>query len=127
MNKKKIISFILAISIILNFNTCLAAPNSDLIGIAKNWIISGESSRVVNTVDSDWSAFNDLAGILWGLGIFVIAIVGVTIGIRYVFAASMEEKAKIKEAMMPFIIGSVIILAALGIWKFGVEILEGMI
>lgn len=128
MNTKKIISFFIVLIIILNFNTiCFAAPNSDLIGTARNWIILGKESRANVTIDSDWTEFNDLAGVLFGIGIFVILIVGMTIGIRYVFSASSEQKAKIKDNMIPFIIGTVMILGALGIWKFVVELLEGTI
>ena len=46
-------------------------------------------------------------------------------GIKYMFA-SIEEKASMKESLWPFIIGSVIILGALTIWKFGVELFDGI-
>ena len=44
-------------------------------------------------------------------------------GIKYMFA-SLEEKASIKESLKPYIIGSVIIIGALGIWQLLVEFLN---
>ena len=74
----------------------------------------------------DWTPFNDLAGILWGVGIFTVLIIGTVLGIKYMFA-SVEEKASIKETIQPYIIGTVIILGALGIWKFLVDFLDGIV
>ena len=40
--------------------------------------------------------------------------------------ASTEERANIKQNMIPYIIGTVVILGALSIWKFLVDFLDGI-
>ena len=38
--------------------------------------------------------------------------------------SSLEEKASIKENLKPYIVGSIIIIGALGIWQLLVELLD---
>ena len=126
--KKKITTIILILILISNITVAnagfLTGPDSDLWGKAKEWIELGKSSQG-DFDNPKWNSFNDLIGILWGAGIFIIAIVGAVIGIKYMFL-SVEEKANIKESIWPFAIGSVIILGALTIWKILIEILASV-
>ena len=122
---KKIFITILIIIIFLFCNmTIVYGASSDIIQTAMNWLNLGKIESQKR--QSDWTSFNDLAGILWGIGIFTVLIVGTVLGIKYMFA-SIEEKASIKESLKPFIIGTIIILGALGIWKFMVEFLDGIV
>lgn len=127
---RKIIIIILAVIIFFNINTYVYAtsnkfadPNPDIIGTAKNWITMGENGNVVQK--PKWTDFNGLADMLWGAGIFVILIAGTILGIKYMLS-SVEEKASIKESMTPYIIGSIIILGALSIWKLCISIASSM-
>lgn len=127
MRKKVIVSVILVILIICNVSSCYAKPNWSIWSTAKNWINVGKTESQSGSVHNqlgevDKSGFNDLAGILFGAGTFVIVIVGTFLGVKYMFA-SVEERATIKGAIIPFLIGSAIILGALSIWKFGVKLL----
>ena len=124
MKKKSIIS-VLTICVLLFCNVTVSnAANSDIWGTAKKWIELGKNEKS-EYGNPKWTSFNDLAGILWGAGIFIIAIAGGILGIKYMFS-TVEEKASIKQSIWPYIIGSVIILGALTIWKFSVEILAGI-
>ena len=38
--------------------------------------------------------------------------------------AGIEERAKIKEALIPYIVGGVVIFGAFIIWKFVVDVLD---
>ena len=58
---------------------------------------------------------------LFGVGIIVALIWGLIIGIKFV-TGSIEEKAQIKEKLIPYVIGCVIIFGAFGIWKICVTI-----
>ncbi len=53
----------------------------------------------------------------------VAVIVGLIIGIRFM-VSGVDEKAKIKEELMPYVIGCFIIFGAFGIWKIIVSILS---
>lgn len=126
--KKKIIKiaiFILTVLLICSSThvQVFATADSDIVNQGKEWIKFVEEEGKNSDGRGDWTSFNDLAGILWGIGIFIVLICGVILGIKYMFA-SLEERANIKESMKPYIIGAVIILGALSIWKFLVEFLE---
>lgn len=127
MKGKMKILLILMVTILLLFSSTYitvfaSTPDSDFMEQGKSWL---ELAKKEGKADSrgNWKGFNDLAGVLWGIGIFVVVICGTILGIKYMFA-SLEERASIKESIKPYIIGTVIILGALSIWKFSVEFLE---
>lgn len=59
---------------------------------------------------------------LFALGIVLSVIVGAIIGIKLMFAG-IEEKAKIKEMIPPYVAGCVVVFGAFGIWKLVVTVL----
>lgn len=128
--KKGIIKILIFILIILLICSSMhvkvfATDDSDIVNQGKSWIKLVETEGKKDNKRGDWTAFNDVAGILWGVGIFIVLICGTILGIKYMFA-SLEERASIKESMQPYIIGTVIILGALSIWKFLVEFLDSI-
>lgn len=123
--KKFLITLICFICTITTISTTCNARD-DIIGTGENWINLGKQEQQSKNLAIDRSEFNDLAGILWNLGLFVVLTLGVTLGIKYMFS-SVEEKATIKESMTPYAIGAVIILGALTIWKIAVEFMEELI
>ena len=50
-------------------------------------------------------------------------IIGMVIGIQFM-TASVEEKAKIKESLVPYVVGCVVVFGAFGIWKLAVTVLS---
>lgn len=60
--------------------------------------------------------------ILVTIGIALTVIVGGILGIKFMIA-SAEDKAKIKEAMIPYVVGCVLIYGAFFIWKFAISII----
>ena len=63
--------------------------------------------------------------ILLAVGVAIAVIIGGIIGIK-LMTASVEEKAQVKELLVPYIVGRVIIFGGFAIWKLVVTILEGM-
>lgn len=63
--------------------------------------------------------------VLLVMGIIAIVIVGVILSIQFI-TGSLEEQAKVKEMLVPYIIGSVVILTAFTIWKIVVDILQAV-
>ena len=51
----------------------------------------------------------------------VAVVVGMVLGIQFM-AASADEKAKVKEALMPFVVGCIIVFGAFTIWKIAVNL-----
>jgi len=68
---------------------------------------------------------NSIYNILLAIGTILTVIVGVVLGIQYM-AASAEDKAKIKEKMIPYVVGCIVIYGAFGIWYFVVTVLGQM-
>jgi len=62
---------------------------------------------------------------LLGIAIMVAIIVAMVLGIQFM-AASADEKAKVKEALMPFVVGCIVVFGAFTIWKVVASILQGM-
>lgn len=135
--KKKILSFLCMVCIILFCcNYVLAINNETVTDSGKQWLDLGEDHQhkakgyatmldaaLRNTRNGN-GGLEDFAGLLMGLGIFVVAIVGVILGIRLMFTQA-DQKAKAKEALIIYLIGSVIIFGAIGIWRLLVTILDG--
>lgn len=61
---------------------------------------------------------------LWGIGLLAIFVTTVILGIKYMMVLP-QEKSRVKQALTPYVIGTVIIFGALTIWKFIIVILEG--
>lgn len=58
-------------------------------------------------------------------GIAVAIIIGLVLGIQFM-AGSVEQKAKVKDSLIPYIVGCVVIFGAFGIWKIVLTVLEGV-
>ena len=65
---------------------------------------------------------NDLYNILLVIGVIVAAIIGTILGVQFI-TGSVEQKSKVKESLIPYVVGCVVIFGAFGIWKFVVTIL----
>ena len=67
------------------------------------------------------TTINSLFNILFPLGIAVTVIMGGALGIKFM-TASAEDKAKVKESLVPYIAGCIVIYGAIGIWKLTISI-----
>ncbi len=92
--------------------------------------VLGEAGAFINTGNNNGSridaenlknASNTLYNILLTIGIFLAVAVGVYLGAKLMLA-SAEDKAKVKEALIPYIAGCVVIFGAFTIWKLATTI-----
>ena len=137
MKYKKNICFILIFFMVLFSPYIIYAvdTSTEITEQGKSWLETGENNKPNGQFGAGFDAlfsgresvaegdFKKIAGILQGLGIFVIAIVGVILGIQLMIA-SPENKAKVKQRLLIYLVGSVIIIAAVGIWQLMVSILD---
>ena len=63
--------------------------------------------------------------ILLGIGVFLAVAVGMYLAIKFMLA-SAEDKAKVKESLVPYIAGCVVIFGAFTIWKLAIVLLSGI-
>ncbi len=66
---------------------------------------------------------NTIYNILLLLGIVIAVIVGIVLGIKFM-TGSIEEQAKVKESLVPYIAGCAVIFGAFTIWKIVLEVLK---
>lgn len=121
-----IIICICLISIMIVKPVCASSIDIDgLINKADEFVNEGESNYKAD--DSAIKGVSDtLYNVLLGIGIIIDVIVGIIIGIKFMLASSSEEQAKVKESLIPYLIGSAILFGAFGIWKLVVTILTGI-
>lgn len=126
--KKKLLTFIIIISIILilipNISLCLSLD--DIVRGANTFTSAANSS--IATVDKTQLRLNmqGLLGIAMGVGVVIVLIVGVYLGIKFM-GDSTNQKVEVKESLIPFVIGSAIVLGgAYLIWSILVNATSGL-
>ena len=121
--KNIILMMLLFLSIFSSSNIVFATGDQSVSGI-----IEGGSS-FINDGEKQTSPIteltNDLYNILFFVGLVLAVIIGIILGIQFM-TGSVEQKAKVKDALVPYIAGCIIIFGAFGIWKLVVTILRGI-
>lgn len=123
--KSKILSILLicAFFVLSITNINYAAPVSEdrnqtidqVMGGAENFISNANTENTIsqsslkNTIDLIYN-------ILLALGIIVAVVAGAILGVQFM-VASADGKAELKERLVPYVVGCVVIFGAFGIWK----------
>lgn len=120
--KKMVICF-LFIFIILNICAITSVYAGDgILDQAQSFIEAGESMDT-NVTSFDTQGFEELAGLLQGTGILIAVGVAIVLGIRFMMA-SAKQRSEILQSVAPFLIGTIIIVGAVVIWKILIEVLD---
>lgn len=91
-----------------------------IIQSADNWVEEGKNSENTTIKMSELSKMqNAMYNTLLAIGIAVSVIVGMVLGIKYMTSAT-EEQAKVKETLIVYVIGCIVVFGAFGIWKIAV-------
>ena len=67
------------------------------------------------------NASSSIYNILLICGVIIAVLIGSIMGIKFMIG-SVEEKAEIKAALVPFVIGCIVVFGAFGIWKIVVTV-----
>lgn len=123
--KKTIFILCLVIVILLSiYNITYATTIDSVIEGGDSFIDAGQSSTHLGL---NWNGIEDASDIIFNtlvtIGVVVAVIVSTFLGIKFIMG-SVEEKAEIKQSLIPFVVGCVIIFGAFGIWKLVTNILE---
>ncbi len=130
--KKLILIFLIIMinAVFCNINIVQAGGLSDVITGGDGFISAGENANSL-TFDKDilenklQETSSYVYNILLFIGMAVALIIAGILGIKFMIG-STEEKAQIKDALVPFVIGCVVIFGAFGIWKIFVTIGNGL-
>ena len=91
---------------------------------ADSWIETGENNKDGKIRTSNLrNVSNDIYNILLSVGTGVAVIVGALLGLKYM-TAGIDEKVKVKESLIPYLISCVVLFGTFGIWKLVVLILK---
>ncbi len=90
----------------------------------KDFISGGEKNSSINQGQLQKTS-NILYNIFLGAGIIIAILVGMFLGIKYMMG-SIEEKAELKETLIAYVVGCIVIFGAFGIWKLVAELFSGV-
>lgn len=125
---KKIFIIIFISIILINLLSLTSVVNATSL----NSIINGADSFVEDGKDSSENAMNrqiidSTSNLLYNtlliVGVCIAAIIGAVLGIQFI-TGSVEQKVKVKEALIPFVIGCIVIFSAFGIWRLVIVVLR---
>ena len=118
---KILIVFILLQTLAINSTYVQAFSWSDIFQTSENFIETGKEANILNNVNViDVGEIKEVSDIiyntLFGIGVALSVVVGAVLGIKFMMA-SLEEKAQIKESLVAYVAGCVVVFGAFGIWK----------
>lgn len=127
---KKLLKIIIKIILISIIIQTISIPNvnaitlDDIFAAGDNFINEGKIQSKKNSA-INYSEFRltvaSIGNILTSLGVVLAVIIGAILGIQ-IMCGSVEQQAKVKEMLMPYAIGCIVIFGAFGIWKLAVTI-----
>ena len=120
MKKRILLILIMLILIICSTNIVQATTTGEIIEGADNFIATGQQTDKISG-DALKTLSDAIYNVLLIVGTIIAVIIGAVLAIQFI-TGSVEQKAKIKDALVPFVIGWVIIFGAFGIWKLVVQI-----
>ncbi len=115
--------FLILVLIILLISTINIVQASSIFQGADNFISTGEGKNPIDNLDNLDNASEKIYNILLILGTVIAVIVGSILGIQFI-TGSVEQKGKVKESLIPFVIGCVVIFGAFGIWRLVIIMLR---
>lgn len=123
-----VLKLIITILIIQNIciNNSYASAWGDIFDSGQNFINEGKNSDVPINSNELKDIQDDIYNILLSLGIVLMVIVGAILGIIYIFG-SIEQQVKVKETLMAYVIGCIIIFFTFGIWKLVISIISAVV
>ena len=97
---------------------------NDMFGQAGDFIDQGKNEAEAEQDISDAQTaevITILFNTLMSLGSVIAVGIGGVLGIKYM-TASAEDKAKVKESMVPYVVGTAVIFGAFAIWKIAITV-----
>lgn len=108
---------LLSITFFSSYSNVQATSISNMISGAQGFINTGKNDAQ-NAIDM--KQLNNVSDIIYNvlliIGTCVAVIIAAVLGIQFI-TGSVEQKVKVKESLIPFIVGCVVLFGAFGIWR----------
>ena len=121
----------ISIIILLIISVIIAMPQKSEAGFDMKTIMDGGNSFLDNSEDREiFNAGNERAAVdqiyfmMLTIGIVIAVFVGSVLGIQFITSGA-EGQAKVKEKIIPFVLGAFVVFGAFGIWRITYNILNG--
>lgn len=96
---------------------------SNIFSDAEKFLQAGQEPDAVISKEALRKTSSFLYKLLFAIGLVVAVIVGIVLGIQFMIS-SAEEKAKIKEALIAYVISCIVLFGAYGIWTNVINIAQ---
>lgn len=118
---KKVIIVILIFQMVFIPNS-IAFSLDSIINSGNDFIEEGKQSGedIINQTELQ-ATTGQIYNILFGIGVALSVLIGAILGIKYM-TGTIEEQAKIKETLIPYVISCIVVFGAFGIWKIVITI-----
>lgn len=116
---KKFIIIILMAFIVVTFIPNMIYAMDNIIGSGDNFIKAANGTVIDENAMHGTS--NYIFNILFAIAVVLAVAIGMVIGIQFMMG-SADEKAKIKETLVPYVVGVFIVFSAFTIWKIAINI-----
>ena len=89
-----------------------------------NSFLDNAENRELFNADNEKSAIDQIYFTMLTIGIVLAIFVGSVLGIQFVTSGAAGQ-AKVKEKLIPFALGTLVVFGAFGIWRLAYNILNG--
>lgn len=124
---KKLTLMLLIFILLINISTEVFGWSS-IIEAGQSFIKEGQSGdKSVTGIDKDkvGEKLEDLSGYIYNLllsaGVVIAVIVATVLGIQFMLGGA-EGQAKVKEMLVPFVVGCIIVFGGFGLWKIAITL-----
>ena len=127
MSKNKIIKILsicfLIVVFLYNMSCSAFAARSidEIVEGADNFIDNAKTSKTIDE-GSLQDSIDITYNVFLAIGLIAAVVAGLILGIQFMMGAT-EEKANVKEKLIPYTVGCVVIFGAFGIWKIVITLL----
>ena len=119
-----IIFIVLILALFMQVNSVQATSITNIAGSADNFVNSGKTGAD-NAINSQ--TLNNTSSLIYNTlliaGTCIAVLMAAVLGIKFI-TGSVEQKVKIKEALVPFLVGCIVIFSAFGIWRLVITVLR---
>lgn len=119
---KKVILILLVLITLFSINSKVFAW-SEIIDDGKSFIDKADKGQTL----IDEQGLKDVSGFLYNVllaaGVVIAVIVATVLGVQFMMGGA-EGQAKVKEMLLPFVVGCIIVFGGFGFWKIAITIGE---
>ena len=134
----KVVAIVVILATLLCFNTNVQATElseaeplrvadgglGGIINAGNDFIDKGKNKEQANTSVNDFAeALAPIGSVLAGVGIVIFMAVLAIMAIKWI-TAKPDDKAKLKQAFVGYVVAAIVFFGAVGIWEIAMNIME---